>query len=140
MANGLAHKVCPVCGQPTALEATTCSQCGHLYRTKFESTANATRMFGGQPALSHPAGQRANSPNTILWVVVAFLVAIVLLFAILLFASVAYWGALTPEERQELLEESRPPAPMAPAGGENSGGSDSRRADPGSIVTEDGDR
>ncbi len=140
MASGVAHKICPVCGQPAALEATTCGQCGHVYRTKFEPPLNATRMVSGQPALSYPAGPRANTPNTVLWVVVAFLVAIVLLFAILLFSSVAYWGALTPEERQELLDESRPPAPMAPAGGETSGGSGSRRADPGSIVTEDGDR
>lgn len=44
-----AHKRCPQCSQPAALDAQHCRECGHTFRTQFAPPANQTQMYAPAP-------------------------------------------------------------------------------------------
>lgn len=48
-----AHKFCPACGQPSAVDAAFCAKCGHAFRTTFapppNQPPNQTQFFHGHP-------------------------------------------------------------------------------------------
>lgn len=43
----MSQKICPRCGQPAYLNAPTCAQCGHLFRTNFAQ--QPTQVFHPRP-------------------------------------------------------------------------------------------
>lgn len=66
MSPGQPYKACPRCQTAAALDAATCSKCGHVFRTKFGPPANQTTVFVPQPMApppAHPPGPTQQYPG-----------------------------------------------------------------------------
>lgn len=51
------YKVCPVCSLQAPLDAQSCAQCGHQYRTQFvQQASNPTQSFPAQPQQGQQQG------------------------------------------------------------------------------------
>lgn len=81
------HKICPRCGQPSALTMMVCQRCGHQFRTQFQA---GQTLLGFQTQLQ--ARKRRTCPRWLSWVGIVLPLA----FAGLVACVWAFHGATMP--------------------------------------------